>query len=155
MIGGDPQRIDELARTVRGLQARLADAGAQLRRTDDVHWVSTAADGFRRRLQELAGRTDDCADELGAAARDLGELADRVRERQRAIASAESAVLGWLGAARDQIASLAGVAADQLADAEVLALQRAHDVVRAAAYLPGPGSPEWLVLAAQLGGEHG
>jgi acyl-CoA reductase-like NAD-dependent aldehyde dehydrogenase len=152
MIGGDPTRLEDLARGVRRLGAQVGLAADHIRHTEQVEWVSTAAGEFRDRLRSHADWVERCRDDIARAAVLLDELAQTLRERQAAIRAAESFVRGLLEAARETIDALVGIPTDALDVDQRQSLARAHGVVETVPSLPHRGAPEWLDLARRVGG---
>lgn len=152
MLGGDPDRLRDLARALRQESGEVSGVADDVRHARGVTWESTAADLCRDALGRQAGLIDMCAEVVHDAAGSVDALADELAERQRAIRAAQRLVLGLLTQAQETVWRLADVPAHELGEAAAAARSAAETLLDTARDLPGPGSPDWLGLAHTLRG---
>jgi len=151
-VGGNPEEIHALARTLRRWSADVDIAAGRVRAGDGVQWVGTAAQRYRKRLADHAKAVDAARDELRDAAKVLTELADELTERQAAIRRAAKAVEDTVDEAKNTLGRLWGVAQDDLTQVERAAGDAAQQVLTTVgSKLPDHGALGWIELGLRLG----
>lgn len=114
---GDPDNLDSLASQLRASADEVRRRADEMTsRVHDLHWESTAADGFRRMVGEDATSLVQAAGRLDDAAHQLSLHAQTVRERLARIRAIEQAVTGWFGDQMQHLEELAKDAARALTD---------------------------------------
>jgi methyl-accepting chemotaxis protein len=117
MLGGDPDDLRSHARAVRAWADDVDAAAAGVRSAKGVDWLSTAAQGFRDRLDEKARDTQGVASSMRDAAEKIDHLANTLESRQQTLLH------------------LLEKAGKTIADAEELVRNGASDVMSAAGHL--------------------
>ena len=148
---GEPRKIREVAeRLERRADALRAEADALHTASEEIAWVSVAADRMR-------GHARDRRDELVQVAREYDEAARKVREHaaevQRLIdliAAIERQVRAIVSEAIDRVKDAVGAVVDGIRDA--LSPGDEEDKRLAETELPPPGHKEWLDMPDQVPG---
>ncbi|MGC4893889.1 WXG100 family type VII secretion target [Micromonospora sp. DT31] len=93
---GDPDELDRLASRIAARAQEIRDwRDRHSQRVQAAHWVSTAADAYRKRVHDDGAELGRVADDLERAADLLHAHAQEVRETLARIAAIERAAAEW------------------------------------------------------------
>ena len=150
-LGGDPDRLRDLARDLRREAGELEQVRIRVMNTPDSEWTGSAGERYRDRIVTYGLDLDGTKDGLHDTARAMDDLAQTLQERQRAIAIAMSSVMGALRDAESTINRFAGMLLDSLTDSEKGLIANARAFLDRTPDLPAEGDPEWTAIAKKLG----
>lgn len=150
-IGGNPERLRDLARDLRREAGIVDDVRTRVLAGNQVSWQGPAGERFRERLTEHGLKTQRTSDLFDEAAAQMTDLADTLEARQRAIAIATAKVWDAVEDARSTLGRYAGMAWDALTDRETGIVKGAERLLDNVGDLPAPGAPEWTEVARRLG----
>ncbi|MCP2260340.1 hypothetical protein LX15_004053 [Streptoalloteichus tenebrarius] len=150
---GDPDKIDELARSLRAQAARAAEQASRVRdAVAAVHWEGQAAAAFRQRMAQRVKACETAQADLLAAAKAVEEHADEVRTLLAEINRLQEAVTGWVNSAIDTATGLARKAVDAVG--KVVGAVEDHLPWKGWDFdptkLPAPGHKDWLELGRRI-----
>lgn len=133
---GDPEAIEDLARSFGRRAEDLAALGSRLRRrADDARWTANKADAYRHRMAARQRRLEQIADEFRSLSQELRRLAAEVRAELQFLAGLERRVRDALGNFRPA----PGVSPPL------------HGTPWSEVNLPKPGDPAWRQVAGAMG----
>ena len=147
---GEPRKIREVAeRLERRADGLRAEADALHTASEEIAWVSVAADRMRRHARDRRDELVQVAREYDEAAREVREHAAEVQRLLDLIAAIERQVRAIVSEAIDRVKDAVGAVVDGIRDA----LSPGDEDKRLAeTELPPPGHKEWLDIPDQVPG---